>query len=124
MKSYVLFNTLTGKARVKLQLPNSEDVKLHLEDGESYLETLFNPVTQQIDVSGPEPIVVDAPPPPPPTVEELADTAEREKLYKHVLLTATPNQINTWVDNNVVADASVKKVIKLLFKLTILGVRR
>lgn len=52
------------------------------------------------------------------------DNLERERLKAHVILNATPTQIDDWIDNNVTDLASAKEVLKLLAKITILGVRK
>lgn len=55
--------------------------------------------------------------------KDLDDSAQ-DRLNKHVLMTATPKQIDNYIDNNVVDLDSAKEVLKILAKLVIMGIRR
>lgn len=119
MNSFVIFDSTTGVARLAITLSKGQNINDQLFPGEDFLEGPFYPKLHLIDVSGEKPVVVDKPPPPPPTNEEITDRDERVRLGGHPLLRATPDQIDIWIDEN-----STKDALKVLAKISILGVRR
>lgn len=48
------------------------------------------------------------------------EDAERARLKKEAILNATPQQIDTYIENNVTDLASAKEVMKLIAKIAIL----
>ncbi len=52
------------------------------------------------------------------------DDDARERMSRHPLLSATPAQIDAWIDNNVTDLASAKQALKVLAKAVSLGARR
>lgn len=123
-RNWVIFDITSGAVRTVVQLPNSEDPTAQLLPGEDFWLGDFDPVLHELDISGREPVRVDRPAPPPPSAEEIADQDERQRLRAHAILNATPEQIDNYIEANVVADQSVKDALKLLAKIAILGVRR
>ena len=58
------------------------------------------------------------------TAAKTDDEDQRERLTRHALFTATPAQIDTWVDDNVTDLDSAKEALKILAKAVAFGVRK
>lgn len=123
-RNWVIFDAATGVVRLVLKLPNFADPTDQLLSGEDFWLGDFDPAIHELDITGREPVRVDLPPPPPPTAEDIADREERIRLRAHAILNATPDQIDAWIDTNVIDLASNREALKLLAKIAILGVRR
>ena len=58
------------------------------------------------------------------TLSKDADTAEVRRLEEHTLFSATPAEVDAWIDANVNDLGGVRRVLKVILKLLLFIIRK